>query len=402
MKKLLSVIMAAVMLISVTAGTSVFACAAELTSGACGSGVKYSYSSSDKTLTISGKGTMTDYKKRSLSPFSGREEIEKLVVENGVLNIGSNAFYDCTKLKEITLPASLQNIGEYAFWNCEKLGDIKIPDSVKHIGYNAFAYTAYYNKDSNWDYGVLYIGNCLVATNDNLQGVCNIKAGTRLIAKSAFNMAVDLTGVSFPDSVTYIDEGTFSNCSDLVNVNLTGKIKSIGDSAFINCPSINALVIKEGTRTIGKYAFNCCDSIKSVSIPTSVKKVDFAAFYPCAGLKNVTYSGTFYQWNKIKFEKSNGPLLRAKLSCTDDIKGVKLKAAKKSIKVSWKKVKGATRYEIKYSRKKDMSKAVTVKTKKASVKLKKLKKGKKYYVSVRAVRGKQKSQWTVAKAKKAK
>ena len=59
--------------------------------------------------------------------------------------------------------------------------------------------------------------------------------------------------------------------------------------------------------------------------------------------------------------------------------------AKKAV-VTWKKVKGASGYEITYSLKKNYKKAKTVKVsaKKAKVTLKKLKRGKTYYVKVRA------------------
>ena len=390
--------MSAVMLLSVTSGIGFTASAEELTSGSCGSGVKYSFDSATGTLTISGTGKMTDYRKRSLSPFSERKEIKKVKLEKGVSSLGSNTFYDCISITEISLPSGLKNIGEYALWNCNSLENIKIPKSVKHIGYNAFSYTKYYNTAANWAYGVLYIGDCLVATNDALEGAYRIKDGTRLIAKSAFNKAVDLTSISFPDSITYIDDGTFSDCSDLTNVKLTGSIKSIGESAFIGCTSINKLVIKEGTTEIGKYAFNCCDGIKTIKLPLSLTKINFAAFYPCESLKNVYYPSTKAKLDKIKVEKSNGPLFRANVHCSDDVKSLKLKGAKGAFKASWKKVKGAKYYEVQYSRKKDMSKAVTVKAKKNKITVKKLKSGKRYYVTVRAVRKGGKSQWTKVKS----
>ncbi len=426
MKKLVSVMLSAVMLLSVLTGVTFTASAAELTDGTCGSGVKYSFGS-DKTLTISGSGYMTDFKKKSESPFSSRNEIEKVVIENGVQNIGTNAFWDCKGIKSVAIPSSVKAIGEYAFWDCSKLAEITIPKTVKHIGYNAFAYTGYYNNDKNWELGVLYAGDCIVATNDVLTGACTVKSGTRLIAQYAFFDAEDLTSLTLPESVTYIDEGTFMKCVDLVSVKLPSSIKSIGykafcdceslkklsvpssvstigESAFMNCASMTGLVLNEGVKTVGKYAFNCCDSLKTVKLPLSLKKIKLGAFYPCAGLKNVYYPGTKAQLDKIKVEKSNGPLFRATVHCKDDVKGLKLKAKKRSFKASWKKVKGAKKYEVMYSRSKDMSKAVTVKTKnsKTALTVKKLKAGKKYYVCVRAIRGKEKSQWTKAKAVKVK
>jgi len=64
---------------------------------------------------------------------------------------------------------------------------------------------------------------------------------------------------------------------------------------------------------------------------------------------------------------------------------VKVKnASKKSMKISFKKVKGADGYEIRYSLKKNMKSAKKVTVKGTSKTIKKLKKGKTYYVQVRA------------------
>lgn len=69
------------------------------------------------------------------------------------------------------------------------------------------------------------------------------------------------------------------------------------------------------------------------------------------------------------------------------IKSVVSKKAKTAV-VTWKKAKGATGYQVTYSTKKNFKKAksVTVSAKKAKVTLKKLTKGKKYYVKVRTLK----------------
>lgn len=62
----------------------------------------------------------------------------------------------------------------------------------------------------------------------------------------------------------------------------------------------------------------------------------------------------------------------------------KPKAAKKNLKITWKKVKKANGYEVQYSTTKKFKKAKTVTVKKTSAQLNKLQKKKKYYVRVRA------------------
>lgn len=87
----------------------------------------------------------------------------------------------------------------------------------------------------------------------------------------------------------------------------------------------------------------------------------------------------------------------------------KIKAKKKSLKITWKKVKGVNGYQLQYGRKKSMKGAKTVTIKKAtdtSKTIKKLNKKKKYYVRIRTFilnKGKSiYSPWSAVKAKKTK
>ena len=88
----------------------------------------------------------------------------------------------------------------------------------------------------------------------------------------------------------------------------------------------------------------------------------------------ITADTTLYaQWNKVtKPSKAGKPTLK--------------NTKKKTMKVSFKKVKGAEGYQITYSTSKKFKKKVTksVTTSKLNKSIKKLKKGKKYYVKVRA------------------
>ena len=55
-----------------------------------------------------------------------------------VTRIGANAFYNCYKLTNITIPESVESIEEWAFYNCSSLTNIVIPKSVTNIEYSAF------------------------------------------------------------------------------------------------------------------------------------------------------------------------------------------------------------------------------------------------------------------------
>ena len=91
--------------------------------------------------------------------------------------------------------------------------------------------------------------------------------------------------------------------------------------------------------------------------------------------------------------KCNKVLLSQKAVPKKALSTKKVTAGKKSFTVSWKKVSGASGYQVQYSAYKNMKSPKTITTKggsKSSFKVQKLKKNKKYYVRVRAYKNKNK------------
>ena len=62
--------------------------------------------------------------------FSGRKDIFKVELPEGVEEIGSNAFECCTSLEEITFPKTLRDIDYEAFVNCVSLKKAMIYQKV--------------------------------------------------------------------------------------------------------------------------------------------------------------------------------------------------------------------------------------------------------------------------------
>lgn len=84
--------------------------------------------SNDGTLTISGTD-MPDYYynynnvigEGGSAPWldlDHKDKIKKIVIEDGVTNIGSGAFYNCYNLTSVTIPNSVKSIGRCAFRYC--------------------------------------------------------------------------------------------------------------------------------------------------------------------------------------------------------------------------------------------------------------------------------------------
>ncbi len=62
-----------------------------------------------------------------------------VVIPQGVIKIGDEAFYSCNQIPSISIPDGVVEIGDKAFGFCESLNSITIPESVTEIGDGAFA-----------------------------------------------------------------------------------------------------------------------------------------------------------------------------------------------------------------------------------------------------------------------
>ena len=140
-------------------------------------------------------------------------------IKDGTKYIVDGSFVNRSGLTGITVPNSVETIGGKAFSGCDNLASILLPDSITSIGANAFTGTAYYNDESNWENGLLYIGTNLIASKiDEFPSYCIIKDGTRCIANAALqndSIPDEDTIVSFPDSVKYIDYYAFRSKTSL-------------------------------------------------------------------------------------------------------------------------------------------------------------------------------------------
>ncbi|MDD6645728.1 MAG: leucine-rich repeat protein [Oscillospiraceae bacterium] len=229
------------------------------------------------TLTVSGNGMMKDYEWYNECPwYNFRDKINKVVIENGVTNIGAWAFYGFTSLTDVTIPDSVTSIGDFAFSSCTSLTGVTIPNSVTSIGDSAFSGCKCLTKievdENNKTYSSL---------NGNLYD----KSQTELI-----QYAVGKEDISFkiPDSVTSIGNWAFSHCTSLTGVTIGDSVTSIGKGAFDGCTSLTSITISDSVTIIKDYAFCECTSLTDVTIPDSVTSIEYRAFDGCTSLTSVT------------------------------------------------------------------------------------------------------------------
>lgn len=219
----LSLVLAAVMILAILPATVQ---AAEVASGGCGDGVKWSLDDSG-TLTISmgeygGTGKMTDYASGAGGDGGGpawdAAAVRTVVIEEGVTTVGQYAFSGLANLTSVSIPASVTSIGNYAFNSSRQLSSVTFASgsALTSIGQHAFF-------------------NCTSLTD------MTIPANVSTIGQNAFAGCTNLTRVSLPSGLTAVADHTFEGCSALTEVTIPASVNSIGISAFNSCTNLKTV-----------------------------------------------------------------------------------------------------------------------------------------------------------------
>ena len=262
--------------------------------------VSYSFNDQDGTLTISGTGGTYSYQKNG-SPFQAyKDQVKKVIINDGVTFIGAYMFYDFKNITNVSIADSVTGFDKGAFEGCTGLTELKLPANLKDVYWDVFK-------------------GCTGIKSIKIPGAGN----TRLLPGS-FSGCTGLISVTIKEGVTTIDEA-FKDCTNLKTVDIPKSIETMVD-AFAGCTSIttinyagteeewnkinngeggghfygatkffkkalhtiNVLPVKNGTITLSKYEGYLNDEIKITAVPD--KGYYYAGYrYNGAG---TTYRGT--------------------------------------------------------------------------------------------------------------
>ena len=151
-------------------------------SGQCGDDLYWKYD--NRTLTISGAGSMYDYNEDNLPWLLLRDTTMTVTLERGITHIGDYAFCGLMKLNKIELPNTLTSIGANAFAGCRKLYDIysyatepPVADNTSFTNYNVYLYVPCDNlRDYQMDvvFGSFKYIQCIEAENTTTDGQVSV------------------------------------------------------------------------------------------------------------------------------------------------------------------------------------------------------------------------------------
>ena len=253
-------------------------------------------------LTISGQGPIRGFETYEEEEWNSpmiKNSIKSVVIEEGITEIGENAFRNCENLESIKVSAGVTKIGDSVFENCEKLTEVALPDSMSTIEKEAFK-------------------NC-----KSLK-IITLPNGVKTVKDSAFSECMSMTDIMIPDSVISLGEDIFAGCDSLKNIevgvgnpfyasedgvlfnqdksylikypvkkaddiyNIPKGVKGIADEAFRDCKYLKTVRMPEQVTEIGSAAFFACESLMDITIPSGITQIADRVFYGCVSLKNIT------------------------------------------------------------------------------------------------------------------
>lgn len=237
-----------------------------------------------KLLSVKLPTSVTSIGANAFAYCTGLETVE---AQKKLETIDYSAFYQCSMLKEVKLPAdgALKSIGGSAFYNCY-LPSISLPASLQTIGDEAFESSG--------------LKSVTFAENSSLQSIgeeafrhCSSLASMKLpdngllktIGNSAFYYCTSLTSINIPEGITTIEGSTFNRCSKLNSISLPSTLTTINGSAFSGCSSLTSISLPIKLSTIGYEAFYG-SGLTELHLPAAIRSIGSSAFAGCSNLKN--------------------------------------------------------------------------------------------------------------------
>ena len=157
------------------------------------------------------------------------------------------------KIKKIVIAEGVKNVGDCLFVLPVSLTDVVIADSVESIGYESFAECT-------------QLENLILGTS------------LKTIGESAFNNCYSLVNLYIPDNVEIIGAYAFNYCRSLETLTFGDKLRIIGGYAFEDCGLLTDLTIPKKVEEIGDRAFYGCVTLKKLTIMSTETNISNDAF----------------------------------------------------------------------------------------------------------------------------
>ena len=183
--------------------------------------------------------------------------VKELIVDEGIEEIGVNAFANMPALEKVTFKGDAK-LAEEAFASCPKLEEVTF-EANADVGPRAFSGCSAltkitFNGDVSFEPEAL---NCTISLTDIVFSETGKVSGYSNLKETSFikNYPVDFImqgstlvyykgndeEVTIPLNVTAIGPGAFEGNPNLKTVNISKNVSSLGDKAFYNCENLTTV-----------------------------------------------------------------------------------------------------------------------------------------------------------------
>lgn len=264
------------------------------------------------------------------SCFSSCQNLVTLRLEEGVTTLeGESAFGYCTSLKEAYLPSTLQAVSPKCFQGDTALEKVMLAEGLKNIGFMSF-YRCSSLKEIEIPSTVTLVGQDSFKSCESLEKVIS-HAVDLTIGDGAFQDLTNLKTFSSSAHISWISKNCFSGCTALSDFTISAEnnwVDNIGQFAFDGCTSLTSFPWLRGNVRIDSNAFQGCTSLKEMVLPETEtyhtyrfnRTPDMQTFNGDSSLQTLTFPcGTTPYFVLSAADIAGAPLRAVSYSFADDI-----------------------------------------------------------------------------------
>ena len=208
-------------------------------------------------------------------------KIKKIVIGDGITQIGNYVFAGCTNLQDIVFPQkTLKRIKDYSFSGCSSLKEFIVPEGIDSLG-EGFLYDCLSIEKISFPSTLKEIP-CFTSDGGELPKLRSVvlAEGIEKIANGAFCHYKNLKTIILPSTLKEIGEYAF-DYSGFVEITIPSNLRKVTRRAFEGDTNLKYVNLEDGVTIIEEDAFRDCTQLQYISIPESVTDIDALAFEGC-------------------------------------------------------------------------------------------------------------------------